>query len=93
MEALALDDFSGAIGAGWEMEAGGASHAAELLEASALHGSPREGGGFRLEFRGPADPPYQQGLMTFRRDGRDYEIFVTAISRDGSGTVYEAVFY
>jgi hypothetical protein len=93
MDEVRLDDFSAALGAGWEMEADGERHPAELVEASALHGSVREAGGFRLEFRGPVDPAYQQGLLTFRRDGREYEIFVTALSRDASGTVYEAVFY
>ncbi len=91
--ALSLDDFAAHVGEQWEMDVGGTVLAVELTDASPLKESGREGGSFRLEFRGPVDPAYQQGIATFRRDGAEHEIFVVAIGRDPSGTLYEAVFF
>ena len=93
MKALSLDDFAPGIGEPYEMEVNGTAYPAELIEASALNDSGREGGSFRLEFRGPVDPAFQQGTFTFRRDGAAHDIFVVAIGRDQSGTRYEAVFF
>lgn len=90
---LSLDDFAPAIGEGFEMVVGDAVYPAELIEASPLNDSGREGGSFRLEFRGPVDPAFKQGTFIFRRNGEAHEIFVVAIGRDEAGTRYEAVFF
>ena len=93
MAALSLDDFAPGVGQIYEMEVGGTAYPAELIEASPLSDSGREGGSFRLEFRGPVDPAFQQGTFIFRRDGAAHDIFVVAIARDQGGTRYEAVFF
>ena len=93
MDPLTLDDFAGAVGERFEMEAGGEIYPAELLDASALPPSDRPGGSFRLEFRGPYEPAFMHGTFVFRRDGRADEIYVNAIARDQDGTRYEAVFF
>ncbi len=93
MEPVSFDQYSGAVGEQFEMEVNGEALPVELIEASPLRDSGRPGGSFRLEFRGPADPAYQQGTFTFRRGEQAHDIFVTAIGRDQSGTRYEAIFY
>jgi hypothetical protein len=93
MAALSLDDFAPHLGHGWKMDVAGSELPVELIDASPLSDSGREGGSFRLEFRGPVDPAYQQGTAIFRRDGTEHEIFVVAIGRDREGTRYEAVFF
>ena len=65
-----------------------------LLEAAQeLPGSSRAGGGFRLEFLGPADPMLQQGIFPFEIARDRFEIFIVPIARDQRGTRYEAVFF
>ncbi|HEX8365764.1 MAG TPA: hypothetical protein VF603_10840 [Allosphingosinicella sp.] len=93
MTPLSLDDFAPSVGERYEMEVDGTVYPAELIVASPLNDSGREGGSFRLEFRGPADPAFQQGTFTFRRDGTEHAIFVVGIGRDEAGTRYEAVFF
>lgn len=90
---LALADFEPHLGESWEMEANGSSWPARLSQAEPLNDSGREGGSFRLEFVGPADPAFQQGIFTFRRGEDAHEIFVVASGRDENGTRYEAVFF
>jgi hypothetical protein len=93
MAQLSLGDFAPSVGERYEMEVAGTAYRADLIDASPLNHSGREGGAFRLEFRGPADPAFQQGTFTFRRDGAKHDIFVVAIGRDETGTRYEAVFF
>ena len=90
---LSLDDFCDAVGERFDVEADGESHSLELIEASALPPSAREGGSFRLEFRGPFEPILPQAIYAFRRAGEAREIFIVPIARDAEGTRYEAVFY
>ena len=91
MAQLTLVDFT--VGDRFDMEVAGTGYPVELIDASPLIESGREGGSFRIEFRGPYEPAFQQGTFLFRRDGEAHEIFVTAIGRDQSGTRYEAVFF
>ena len=90
---LGLDAFSGRIGERFAVEAGG--HEVDLIleSAQALPGSPRAGGGFRLEFLGPTDPAFEQGLLPFAVGDDLWEIFIVPTARDAAGTRYEAVFY
>jgi hypothetical protein len=91
MSNLTLADF--AVGQQWEMVAGDQSWPAELVEASPLANSPREGGSFRLEFLGPVEPVLPQSIYSFRREGAAHDIFVCPVARDQAGTRYEAVFF
>ena len=93
MADLALEDFADAVGERFEMEVAGETYPVELIEASPLPPSNRAAGSFRLEFRGPGEPIFGQGTFTFRRGGREDEIFVCPIGRDQAGTRYEAVFF
>lgn len=91
MANLTVGDF--AVGEQWEMAGADGTCPVELIEASPLADSGRDGGAFRLEFRGPFEPVMPQAIYSFRRDGAEHEIFVTAIAREEAGTRYEAVFY
>jgi hypothetical protein len=92
MTQLGFGDFT--VGDRFDMEADGMSCPVELIEASPLIDSGREGGSFRLEFLGPCEPAFQQGTFLFRGGGGEaHEIFVTAIARSQSGTRYEAIFF
>ena len=93
MADLSLAEFSDAVGQSFEVEADGATHELRLLEASALPQSGREGGSFRLEFRGSADVVLPQAIYSFRRGERTDEIFIVPVSRNTEGTNYEAIFF
>jgi hypothetical protein len=90
---IRFEDFSGRVGARCEVEAGGDRVDLILDAVQELPGSPRAGGGFRLEFLGPVDPMIGQGLFPFTIGEERLEIFIVAIARDAAGTRYEAVFY
>jgi len=96
MNALNFDYFTAAVGERFDMCGGDESLPVQLVEASPLADSGREGGSFRLEFLGPAAPVIAQGTYSFRRGGDAddaNDIFVCPIGRDEAGTRYEAVFY
>ena len=91
MAELKLDDF--ALGETYEVEHDGGAHRLYLTAAEPLPHSRREGGGFRLEFRGPAAPILPQASYCLDCGGTPREIFIVPIGRDGEGTRYEAIFY
>lgn len=91
MEALTIDRF--AVGERFEMEVDGGRVPVELIAVEPLRDSGREGGSFRLEFRGPFEPVLGQAIYTFRRGDEAVEIFVCPIGREQAGTRYEAVFF
>ena len=93
MRILSLDDFSGRLGATYDIVFPDAALPMSLAVAEVLPDSGREGGSFRLEFAGPVDPVLPQGIYPFRSDVETVEIFVTPISRDQNGTRYEAIFF
>ena len=88
-----LGDFSGAVGETYSVEAEGRGLALELIAVEELPHSPRPGGAFRLEFRGPFDPILPQAIYPFRRGGEATEIFIVPIGREPEGTRYEAVYF
>jgi len=92
MKALALSDFAGSEGTAYEVAVEGESVELVLESATDLPSSPRPEGGFRLSFRGPAEPILPQGIYPFRAAGLDCEIFVVPIASDAGGTIYEAIF-
>lgn len=95
MRRLTWDEFAGAEGTRYEVEADGCPAVEMTLEKAAeLPSSGREGGSFRLEFRGPFEPILPQGIYQFRDGAGDSrDIFVVPIGREEAGTRYEAVFY
>ena len=55
--------------------------------------SVREGGGFRLEFTGPADTgSLPQATYRLAHDDLECEIFIVPIARSGDVVRYEALF-
>lgn len=92
MQELRLEDFDGAIGESWEVEAGERSLPLRLLVAQALPRAMRPEGSFRLEWLGPTDLLLPQGIYPFRRDGGTAEIFIVPIAQTPDGYRYEAVF-
>jgi hypothetical protein len=92
MAGLRLEDFDGAIGESWEVEAGERTLKLRLLAAQALPRAVRAEGGFRLEWLGPADLLLPQGTYPFRRDGGTAEMFIVPIAQSPNGYRYEAVF-
>ncbi len=91
MTGMTLADFT--VGTDYEAQRGGGAWPLTLTAAEALQGSPREGGGFRLEFQGASDVILEQGIYTFTGDGETREIFIGPIARDENATTYEAVFF
>jgi hypothetical protein len=92
MRNLSQDDF--AAGTRYDVAQDGADVPLELVAVEPLAGSDREGGAFRLELSGPADPVLPQAIYALRGlDGRSDEIFIVPIARDSAGTRYEAIFY
>jgi hypothetical protein len=92
MQGPTLDDFSGRIGESFELAAGDERLPVVLEVAEELPNPVREGGAFRLEWRGPRDPVLPQAVYGFRRDDEAFEMFIVPVGRDEQGVVYEAVF-
>lgn len=93
MRRLAWTEFAGAEGTVYQVTAEDNSYELVLETAAELPASGREGGSFRLAFRGPAEPILAQGIYPFRAGEFAGDIFIVPIGRDDSGTLYEAVFF
>lgn len=92
MRALSLEDFIGSIGQPYLIGPDDAPFALTLEDAAPLAGSPRAGGGFRLEFRGPGEPILPQATYSLRRGEEGFDIFIVAIGGNERGMLYEAIF-
>jgi hypothetical protein len=90
---ITVGDFAGRVGKTFVVPVRGHRLDMRLDAAQELPGSSRAGGGFRLEFLGPADPILAQGIFPFEIARDRYEVFIVPIARDRSGTRYEAVFF
>jgi len=88
---LRLDDF--AAGTVYTVSAGEQALPLALDKAQALSDSGREGGAFRLEFLGPAEPVLAQATYPFRSGDAAHDIFIVPVGREAGGIRYEAVFY
>lgn len=88
-----LADFSGRIGKRFEVNVADRHIELTLEVAEELPGSPRDGGGFRLEFVGPPSPMLTQNIFPFEIDGERFDLYIVPIGRDAEGTRYEAVFF
>ena len=94
MRRLTWDEFAQAEGTTFEVERDGCPRVEMTLEKAAeLPSSGREGGSFRLEFRGPFEPILPQAIYRFHGTDECREIFIVPIGREEEGTRYEAVFY
>jgi hypothetical protein len=92
MRLLTFADFAGRLGEAYDILVGGGRLPVVLDEAQPLPGSPREGGGFRLVFRGPLQPIVAQGTYPIQRGSETHEIFIVPIAQVPAGTRYEAIF-
>ena len=90
---LSIDHFSGGIGQGFALRAGGQVLELTLDKAEAMSRSVREAGAFRLEFVGPLDPILPQGVYPFDVAGEEHDIFIVPVAREPVGMRYEAIFY
>jgi hypothetical protein len=90
MRELSIDDFEAHVGEAYGLD--GSDISLILESASALPGSARPGGGFRLAFRGPREPVLPQAIYAMRRGEEVLDLFIVAIDRTEAGTEYEAVF-
>ncbi|HEX4736114.1 MAG TPA: hypothetical protein VH331_00980 [Allosphingosinicella sp.] len=93
MRNLTADDFEEKTGTVYEVSVQDALFPLTLTSFQPLTGSGREGGSFRLEFRGPAEPILAQAIYPFRGGGEELDIFIVPTGRDQDGTRYEAVFF
>lgn len=94
MRRLTWDEFAEAEGTTFEVEGEDSPRVEMTLEAATeLPSAGREGGSFRLEFRGPFEPVLPQGIYGFHRGDERRDIFIVPIGREEEGTRYEAVFY
>lgn len=91
VSALRLEDFT--TGAAYDVHAADTVHPLTLEKAQQLSDSGREGGSFRLEFLGPADPVLPQAIYRFVKGGAGHDIFIVPVARDAGGVRYEAIFY
>lgn len=92
MRILTFDDFAGRLGKAYDILVGGGRLPVVLDEAQPLPGGVREGGGFRLVFRGPLQPIIPQGVYPVQRGSETHEIFMVPIAQVQTGIQYEAIF-
>ena len=93
MAELSIDDFTGWLNRECKVKTPEGDVRMTLIAAEPVAGSPRAGGGFRLEFLGPRDPMLGQGTMSVAGPDRSDDIFLVPVEREERGTVYEAVFF
>jgi hypothetical protein len=89
---LDWDQFVAMQGAAFRVGSEGPFVELVLESVEPLAQSHREGGSFRLGFRGPLEPALQQGLHRFAAGEEAFDIFIVPVGRDSAGIIYEAVF-
>jgi hypothetical protein len=89
---LSLADFEGFVGESHEIVFSDGTLPVVLETVQALPRSTREGGAFRLEWRGPAQPGLPQGIYRFGRGERLFDMFIVPVGSDSRGMLYEAIF-
>ena len=92
MTNLNLDSFSAAVGESFEVAGEGGALSLTLIEAESISGAARDGGAFRLLFRGPFEPILPQATYGLTRNDAALDIFLVPIGQEESGTRYEAIF-
>ena len=90
---LTIDDFKSWLDCACEVTAPDGTVTMTLVGAAPLPNAQRDGGGFRLELEGPAEPILAQSIMTVSGPDGSHDIFVVPIASDARATRYEAIFY
>lgn len=85
-------DFADAVSGEYTLTLEVEAFALVLEEAVQLAHSARPGGGFRLLFRGPAEPVLEQATYSLAGAGGAHDIFLVPVGRDARGVAYEAIF-
>ena len=85
-------EFEQAVGQTFIVEANGKMVALELSAVKPIPHSPREGGGFSLQFKGPREMFLPQAIYRFVGSELTHDIFIVPISGDQTSYTYEAVF-
>lgn len=85
-----LTDFEALRGAAFAVEH--CEQSLTLATVAALPRSPREGGGFRLEFTGDPRSTIEQGVYRLTGAAAAFDVFIVPIARDDRATTFEAIF-
>ena len=93
MAELTIDDFTPWVNGTCDVTAPDGKVTMTLVAVQPLDHAQRDGGGFRLEFEGPASPLLAQSTMTVSGPAGSHEIFVVPIAQDARASRYEAIFY
>ena len=93
LDQLKCEDFEPHLNSPFDMTAGEATTALELIAVKRLpqHATTRQA--FSLLFRGAGTTVWPQGIYHLSRTGLDQiDIFLVPVGRDESGVQYEAIF-
>lgn len=93
MDLLRCEDFASHLNSRFNMTAGDATTALELIAVKRLPQHARTRQPFSLLFRGVGTTVWPQGIYHLSRPGLDeLDIFLVPVGKDESGVRYEAVF-
>ena len=86
------DDFADAVGGDFIIAGTDPAIALTLKAITPIAHSPRDGGGFALQFLGPSAPIIPQGTLGLNHGDEEHVIFVVATASRPDGTDYQAIF-
>lgn len=89
---VTADDFAPYVGETCRVDVDGKAHDIVLESVVPTGHSPRDGGGFALNFRGPATSFMPQASYTITVGGAEHLIFLVPLGPDAEGMRYEAIF-
>lgn len=93
LDLLRCEDFEAHLHSPFEMRAGDATTALELIAVRRLPQPAATRQPFSLLFRGAGTTVWPQGIYRLSRTGLDkLDIFLVPVGRDESGVRYEAIF-
>ena len=93
LDLLRCEDFAAHLNSPFNMAAGDATTALELIAVTRLPQHARSRQPFSLLFRGAGTTVWPQGIYHLSRPGLEQlEIFLVPVGRDESGVRYEAIF-
>jgi hypothetical protein len=90
MKLMTMRDFR--VGDMFQVHVQGTNVPMRLEAAQELPMLVRQGGSFRLEFRGPPQPALLQGIYPFQKGSEAYNLFIVPIRSEPKGVLYEAIF-
>lgn len=93
LDQLRCEDFEPHLNSPFDMTAGDATTALELIAVKRLPQQATTRQPFSLLFRGAGRTVWPQGIYHLSRSGLDqFDIFLVPVARDESGVQYEAIF-